>query len=226
MREKINRMKSSSAALAALLLLVGFVIVYVPREPAEAQQEPSNEPAAMVARGDIAFAANNQTVEILREIVKTSKPTDLLLSVTAVASIITEVATTVNDNEFARGQLEVFVTLDGQVVTPPDSPAPPGPGNPPQGDTGPVVFANRLYQRQTTLFDDTDATIRTFMDTRHAAGFNWMALNVGSGTHLIQVFARYTQANSTQGTASGVIGNRSLIVQPVKAARDETITIN
>lgn len=208
--------------LASVLLLSNMV-----SEKVGAQQEPSNKPAAMIARGDITFATTGQTVEILKEVVKTSKPTDLLMSVTAESSIITDVMTTGDDDQFARGQLEVFITIDGQVVTPPPSPAPPGPGNPPQGDTGPVVFANQRYQRITMLGgDDTTDTIRTFLETRHAAGFNWMALNVGSGTHTIRVFAEYTQQNSAAGSATGVIGNRSLIVQPVKAAQSETITVN
>ena len=35
-------------------------------------------------------------------------------------------------------------------------------------DDGRVTFCNRLYERETTLFDDEDATIRTYMATRQA----------------------------------------------------------
>lgn len=222
MAEKLGFLRSRIMAFVGLFLLVIF-IAHVP----VSAQEPSNKPAAMIARGDITFVNNGQTVEILSEIVKTSKPTDLILSVTAESSIITDVTTTGNDDQFARGQLEVYIEIDGQVVTPPANPLPPGPGNPPQGDTGAVVFANQRYQRITMLgTDDTNDTIQTFLETRHAAGFNWMALNVGSATHTIKVFARYTQQNSAAGNATGVIGNRSLVVHPVKSARNETITIN
>lgn len=210
-------------------VLLGLGILCLATQPMVAQtSEGANKTAAMIARGDIAFTAPGQPVKILEEWVKTSKPTDILLSVTAESSIITDVTTVGNDDQTAKGQLEVYIHVDGQLVTPPAMPAPPGPGNPPQGDTGPVVFANRMYQRQTTLFDDTDATIRTFMDTRHAAGFNWMYLNAGSGLHHIEVFAQYTEfeSDAVKGRAEGVIGNRSLIVQPVKSAVRETISIN
>jgi hypothetical protein len=187
-------------------------------------QEPSNKTSAMIVRGDLVFAAPGQPVLIAEELVKTSKPTDLLLSFTAESSIITNVSTVGNDLERATGTLNVEILIDGQPVM---AAGPAGPGNQPHGDTASVVFANRTYERQTSLFDDTDATIRTFIDTRHAAGFNWMAFNVGSGVHRIQVFATYNEFESSpQATASGVIGNRSLMVQPVKSAVRETVTLN
>ena len=203
-------------------VLLGLGLLCLSALPAEAQ-ESANKTSAMVARGDINFLANGQTVEILSEVVKTSKPTDLLLSVTAESSIITDVTTMGNDDQYAKGALQVYITINGNVVM---SPAPAGPGNLPHGDTGGVVFANRMYQRQTTLFDDEDATIRTFMDTRHAAGFNWMAFNVGSGTHTIKVFATYSQENTGTASASGAIGTRSLVVQPVKSGVRETVSLN
>ncbi len=189
--------------------------------------DPANKTSAMIARGDIAFAAPGQPVLIAEESVKTSKPTDLLLSVTAESSIITQVMTTGSETQSADGTLEVFITIDGQVLTQP-APAPVGPGNPTHGDTAAVVFANQAYRRTTQLGADDDSdTIQTYLQTKHASGFNWMAFNVGSGTHRIQVFARYTEnETSPEATAQGVIGNRSLIVQPVKSAVRETVAIN
>ncbi len=51
-------------------------------------------------------------------------------------------------------------------------------------------------------------------------------LNAGSGTHIIEVFATYSEAESGDATAQGVIGNRSLVVQPVKCQVDETVVDN
>ena len=161
-------------------------------------------------------------VEVLREIVKASKPTDLLLSVTAESSIITDVTTVGTDSSRAEGKLEVFLTVSQQPLAAPS----PAPSAGTHADTAPVVFANRVYQRD-TVFADEDATIRTFMDTRHAAGFNWAVLNVGSGTWYIQTWARYTEVEKAApggpATARGFIGNRSLVVQPAKCEVRETI---
>ena len=214
--EKVTRRGFS---LLGIPLVAGALAALAGKREAAAQtQEAANKTSAMVARGDLQTLVPGQTVLILEEIVKTSKPTDLILGVTAESSIITEVTTVGNDTQTATGRIEVFIAIDGKVV--------PTVGNPPQMDPGTVVFANRTYERQTTLFDDEDATIRTFVDTRHAAGFNWMAFNVGSGTHSIQVFAVYTEKETARGMAKGVIGTRSLIVEPVKAFVRETIAIN
>ena len=214
--EKVTRRGFS---LLGIPLVAGALAALAGKREAAAQtQEAANKTSAMVARGDLQTLVPGQTVLILEEIVKTSKPTDLILGVTAESSIITQVTTVGNDEQSATGRIEIFVTIDGNVV--------PTGANPPQTDPGTVVFANRTYERETTLFDDEDATIRTYMNTRHAAGFNWMAFNVGSGTHRIRVFARYTEAQTTTATAEGVIGTRSLIVEPVKAFVRETITLN
>lgn len=216
---------SISAAVKSLLVVIGAIAL---ANPVVAQtNEPANKTSAMIARGDILFAAPGEPVLIAEERVKTSKPTDLLLSVTAESSILTKVATIGSETQETDGTLEVFIVIDGQVLQPP-APAPVGNGNPPHGDTAAVVFANQAHGRTTELGqDDETDRVETYLRTKHASGFNWMAFNVGSGTHHIQVFARYTEAESSpQATSEGVIGNRSLIVQPVKSAVRETVTLN
>lgn len=226
-RETLNSARSrGSAVVKSLLGAIGLCVIA--QQGALAQtNEPANKTSAMIARGDIVFATSGQPVLIAEELVKTSKPTDLLLSVTAESSIITQVKTMGSEMQSADGKLEVYIAIDGNIVNGP-APSPVGPGNPPHGDTAAVVFANQAYRRTTSLgLDDTQDTIETYLKTKHASGFNWMAFNVGSGTHRIQVFAQYTETEtSPQATAQGVIGNRSLIVQPVKSAVRETVTLN
>jgi hypothetical protein len=195
--------------------------------------DPANKTSAVIMRNDIVFADPATDVLLAEEFVKTSKPTDLLLSVTAESSIITNVMTTGSETQRAEGQIEVYIRIDGQMYVQP-APAPVGVGNPPHGDTAEVVFANQIYSRRTQFNDPMDNSdqIETYLQTKHAAGFNWMAFNVGSGTHHIEVFARYTETqtgavDAPGGTfAQGIIGNRSLVVQPVKSAVRETVAIN
>ena len=189
---------------------------------ADAQtSEPANKPAVAINRGNITFIEDGETVKILQETVKTSKPTDLLFSVTAESSILTHLTTTGNQTSSADGTLSVYVTVNGQVVHPTGGP---GQGHPTNGDTAEVIFANQAYTR-TTSFNtlDQDHSIETYLRTKHASGFNWAVLNAGSGTHVIEVWARFNDAESGNGTAEGVVGNRSLVVQAVKCEVDETI---
>lgn len=182
---------------------------------ADATHEPANKTSAAGSSTEFIPGTETTPTVILSEFVKTSKPTDLILGVTLECSITTEVTTVGSDDQTAFGQIRVWVEIDGvPVKVAQDDP-----------DNGRVVFCNRTYQRTTTLFDDEDATIKTFMQTRSANGFNWMALDVGSAVHKIEVKAALTLSATTDKTkAAAVIGNRTLIVEPTKAANDEAVT--
>jgi hypothetical protein len=135
--------------------------------------------------------------------------------VTTECSITTELTTVGNDFSEAMGQVKVWVEIDGKPVKVSSDDT---------NEPGRVVFCKDLYQRTTTLFDDEDATIKTLQSTRNANGFNWMALNVGSATHLIQVKATLTTNASQNAQAMAAVGKRTLIVEPTKAANDEDVT--
>jgi hypothetical protein len=52
-----------------------------------------------------------------------------------------------------------------------------------------------------------------------------MALNVGSATHLIEVKAELTNVEFTaQASAIAAVGKRTLIIEPVKSANNETVS--
>lgn len=162
-------------------------------------------------------------MKILTETVKTSKPTDLLLSVTAECSIITDVATVGDQTQQAGGKIEVFLTMNNDP-TPLMPTGGTGPSHPTQGDTAEVVFANQVYRKSTTVgLDDQMDRHQTYLETKHANAFNWAVLNAQSGVHTIHVWARYTENETTSATATGMIGNRSLVVQPVKCQVHETV---
>ena len=192
-------------------LVAGAVAVVITGQGAVATHEPANKVSAAGATTEVLSPAEN--VVILQDQVKTSKPTDLILGVTAECAITTELTTTGNDSANAFGLVRLWVTIDGVPV------------KVAQGDSdGKVVFCNRAEERQTTFFDDEDATIRTFQMSRQANGFSWMALDVGSAVHTIAVRAELTRGSTGDASALAAIGKRTLIIEPVKAANDEKIT--
>jgi hypothetical protein len=199
-----------SAAVIAGGLLFGVIA------PAGANHEPANKVSASGSTREVFGVPNGSTTELLMsERVKTSKPTDLILGVTAECSITTDVTTVGTDTQGAEGLIRLWITIDGKAV----------PVSTADNDSGRVVFCNRLYERTTQLgSDDDEDSIRTFMRTRNANGFNWMALNVGSATHTIEVWAELTTDATARASALAVVGNRTLIVEPVKSANDEAVS--
>lgn len=203
---------------APWLVTAAVLVLAVVGSGAQAGHEPANKVSAAGSETELIRPANapgSNTVTILSERVKTSKPTDLILGVTAECSITTDVTTVGSDDETAFGAIRVWVEIDGNPV----------PVSEEDTDQGRVVFCNRTYQRVTSLgSDDENDSIRTFMQTRSANGFNWMALDVGSATHLIEVKAELTTAETAGADTIAVVGNRTLIVEPVKATNDEKVT--
>lgn len=195
-----------SAAVIAGGLLFGLVV------PAGAGHEPADKVSASGSTREV-FTPGPHL--LMSERVKTAKPTDLILGVTAECSITTDVTTVGTDTQGAEGLVRVWIEIDGTPV----------PVSSTDNDAGQVVFCNRLYERSTQLgADDTNDSIRTFMRTRSANGFNWMALNVGSATHTIEVWAELVTDATARSSALAVVGNRTLIVEPVKSANDEAVS--
>jgi hypothetical protein len=180
-----------------------------------ATHEPADKVSAAGSTGVV--AAPGQSVTLLQDQIKTAKPTDLILSVTAECTITTELTTVGNDNQFSSGLVRVWVEIDGK-------PVPVSQDDNVAGDVGKVNFCDRLEERETTLFDDEDATIRTLQRVGQSAGFNWMALDVGAAVHTITVKADLTTTASQDASALAAVGKRTLIIEPTKAANDEAIT--
>lgn len=175
-------------------------------------QEPANK---VSASGSTMEVFDPGTVTLLTEKVKTSNPTDLILGATLECSITTDVTTVGSDDQKAVGLIRVWVEIDNVPV----------PVSADDKGAGKVVFCNRTYQRVTQLgSDDNSDSIRTFIETRDANGFNWMALNVGSATHTITLKAELTTTATANASAKAVVGNRTLIIEPVKSANNEAVT--
>ena len=207
---KLRGLNKVGALVGALFVTASIFAI---SGQAIANHEPANKVSAAGSSTELVPATEPVGTVILSEQVKTSTPSDLILGVTAECSITTDVTTVGTDTQGAEGTLKFWVEVDGV-------PVPVAQDDP---DAGRVVFCNRLYER-TTQFADQDAMIKTFLRTRNANGFNWMALNVGHGVHTIEVKAQLTTDATARASATGVIGNRTLIVEPVKSANDEVVT--
>ncbi|HEX9890130.1 MAG TPA: hypothetical protein VGA69_11665 [Nitriliruptorales bacterium] len=193
------------AALAATVLI--------------AANEPANKTNVAAAESEVAFVVDQPT-ELLHETLRVSKPQDLILAVTAECSILSEITTVGNDTASTNGQLRLYITIDGQHVPVSDA----------DKDAGRVVFCDREYQRTTSLFDDPDATIEDYLATRSANAFNWVVLGAGhwdadgDGLLDVTVWAEYDETNvGEESDSTGVIGNRTLIIQPTHAKNSETL---
>lgn len=204
----MRRLGALVAGLSVLALAGSFGSV----SPLRANGLPADKVSASGSTTEVIGAG--EVVTLLSEKIRTSSPADLILSATAECSITTEVTTVGNDSQSAFGQVRMWIEIDGEPVPVAQNDA----------DAGRVVFCNRTYQRETSLFDDEDATIRTFLETRAANGFNWLRLNTGSGIHLVELKAEFTTQSTDSASALAAVGNRTLVVEPTKAAHDEEIT--
>ncbi len=204
--------KAKAPLVAAGAIIIGALLLNQPG--AIATHEPANKVSAAGSTTEV--AGPNETVVLMSERVKTSATTDLILSVSAECAITTALRTVGDDHARAAGNVQIWVEIDGTPV-----------GVDSADETGRVVFCRRVDEREMTGWDDDDedGTIRTFQETRQANAFNWMALDVGSATHLIEVKARLFQETPVgDATATMAVGRRTLIVEPVKAAGHEAVT--
>ena len=203
------------AGLAAGALLFGGVF------GAGATHLPADK---VVASGStLEVVGPNAEVTILSATLRSSSPSDLILSVTLECSIFTRLLTGPSDNggvstATAAGTVRTWIEVDGQIVPVNSSTA----GN----DRDKVTFCNRTYSRTVTDSEDPldgQDIEEDFIDTKTANSFNWVRLNVGSGIHEITVKATLVQETTGDATAEAAIGNRTLVVQPAKLANDATI---
>lgn len=196
--------------LAVALAALAFTATQV-----GATHQPANKVSA--AGSTAVVIAPNTAYTLLSEKIKANKPTDLILGVTLECVITTEVTTVGNDLQSAEGSVRVWVELNGvPVPVSADDTAP--------GDVGKVTFCNQFEERETTAFEDEDATIRTLNRAGAANGFNWLRLNAGTGIQTIEVKADLTTTASDTASALAAVGKRTLIIEPVKAANDEEVT--
>jgi hypothetical protein len=178
-----------------------------------ADHRPNHEPAnkvAVTASTDVVFGPGTE-VTLLEEQIRTASRTDLILSVSLRCLIL--VRTTQSppaDMSHVLAVATVWVEVDGVPV--PVS----------THDDGRVPFCDQSRLITTTDLDEVNATSRT-LGGAHA--FNWMRLDAGQGVHTITVKAELLDTEGVADNARAVIGQRTLIIEPVKLARGDVPTV-
>lgn len=169
-----------------------------------------------VAASKLDIAGPNADVVLLSAQMRTSNPADLTFMVSAECSIVTSVTTMGNDSQQAFGQIRMWVTIDGQPVG--VIPATQG-----QSDDGRVVFCNQTYSSTTSGYTVDNPTVNTYLQTKHADAFNWVAMNVGNGVHTVQLHAELTQqvTDPSKDSAQMVVGNRTIVVNTTETAQNQ-----
>lgn len=198
---------------------------------------PTAANKAAASGRQVVVAAPGANVELLSVVMKTSKPEDLILQVTLECTIFTQLDTGgstapgATSSAYSHGSVQVWVTVDGNIVPISDSSMPPqNPADQTVGtDADKVTFCDREYQRTVTdgenPLDGLDRT-QDYIRTKSSHAFNWIRLNTGSGTHTIRVLANLTAVAMGQmdTTAQALVGNRTLIVEPTKTAVNAVVS--
>lgn len=164
---------------------------------------------------------------ILSTPIKTSTNADLILSLSSECAIAVSdfdvVTNGGSDTDSATAVVQVWVEVDGSAV--------PVNASAPTPDNGRIVLC-RLDRSSTTFqsfssFGGSTLVDNLFQATRTSNGFNWVARNVGGGTHTVDVKAQILHAASGSFTSfggfsisnppliQGVVGRRMLIVEAI-----------
>jgi hypothetical protein len=178
-----------------------------------ADHRPNHEPAnkvAVAASTEVVFGPGTE-ITLLEEQIRTASRTDLILSVSLRCLIlVTNVQSPPADLANVLAVATVWVEVDGVPV--PVS----------THDDGRVPFCDQSRLITTADLNEVNATTRT-LGGAHA--FNWMRLEVGQGVHTITVKTELLDTSAVGDNARVVIGQRTLIIEPVKLGRGDVPTV-
>lgn len=213
--EHTNRLQNRLMVTGTALLLLG--VLFVPGLVGEEGAAPDPQPADRVAvagsvlevmSAPLISGTTSEEVTLLEVDAKTSGGgTALVLQFTAECALWTQVMTVGNDDQEAIATVKAWIEINGEPVPV---------ASDDDDETGKIVLCNRAHRQTTSLFENENATIEQFLRTRTANAFNWVALDVGSGTHTIEVKAILETQATDLGDATAAVGKRTLIVDPVK----------
>lgn len=228
--------------LVGLLVLAVLFTAYTAQSAvAQSSAQPANKATAVADKLAVVSPGANQ--EILSTTMKTSKPTDLIMTVSLECAILTKLLTTGSGTGGATSEattnasVRVWIEQTGRGIVPLiSSSAPPQDGSTPNAgdETDKVTFCQREEGRRVTdaenAQDGVDTT-QTYQDTKTANSFTWVLLNAGSGTFGYTVHADIVEQGATctkdlatpETCSSALIGNRILVIEPTKMANNANV---
>lgn len=218
----MKRKRTVAGAIAVSMATAGFLAV-----GSSATHQPADKPFAAASK--TLRTGPTQRIELLAATVRNAKPTDMVLQVSMECGLITDTillgSTTpgAQDSTRATATVRAWIEVDGKIVPIVSSGSTPATGD----ETDKVTMCNRVFER--TVQDSEDPQdgydgSRDYIATKASHAFNWVRLNMGSGTHRIVLVGAVDAAATGASAADAYIGNRSLIGLPGKFANDATIT--
>jgi len=228
------------AGLLALVAAISITAVAIGQSSAQ----PADKAFAAASK-DKKFSATDGNQVLLTATVKNSKPTDMILQVSMECSIITDAVITgtqgATESTTTQGKVRTWITIDNDsnivpIISSSDPPQDPS-AQPKGDDSDKVTFCNRVFNRtakdQETPSNGLDYS-RDYIETKDANAFNWLRLNMGSGTHVIKLWGELTAdpegdcaftAMATPGSscAHAYVGSRSMIGEPTKLANNAVV---
>jgi archaellum component FlaG (FlaF/FlaG flagellin family) len=224
-RSRAGSLRTTYALLVALIAAT----VTVPAVVYATGSSPGGADKTVASGSKLEVIAPQADATLLTATIQTSTPEDLEFSVSAECDVLTSLTTTGSQSSEAQGNVQIWVTIDGNIV-PINSVS-----SPPQSQTGSrpgtmsdsVTFCHRDASQTFTDGDATSGsdTLTEYQDTKNAASFSWVWLNAGAGTHTIVVHGQLTNTTGGSGsaTADAYVGNRMLVVTPTKFSNSATI---
>jgi len=206
-------LRAGVVGLATLGLLMGTASALQPADKVAAVA--SNVEVMQVQGG---AGSSSSIVTLLRGTLRNSSPTDLLIDVTAETGLYTTATLLGSGESEGRAKVVVWLEIDGAYVPVTYDSNGDGVFNDP--DNGRVVFNNRDFGLSSTSLA---AVLTAFQRTRSANAFQWVALNVRSGIHTIEVKASLETTSLGAANAAAAVGKRVMVVEPAKLANDATI---
>lgn len=219
-QEAGRRALHSAVALLAASILGAS---YVAAQHASAEHSPANKIIASASK--LVQFEPGASVTLLTARLRTSRPTDLVLTIAAECAIFTGVDTAGTDAQFAQGAVRIWVEVDGAIVPIESASEPPqDPQSQPLGnESDKVTFCDRLNDRVTRDGNEDDFQSE-FESDKAANSFQWIRLNTGSGVHQIDVKADLVTTSSERSVADAYVGNRVLVVEAGKMSNDAAIS--
>jgi hypothetical protein len=209
--------------------VVGLMLISLPLAPqmmgdssdGPDQGVPANKTSVAASKIEFMSApltgpgSSSEEVTLLSTVMRSTNPSDLVVSVTLECALWTSVFNTGNDDNTARAAVKIWVEIDGTpIMINPDEPG---------EDDGKVTFCDRMHRQETADFDDEDARINQYLETRTANGFNWILIGVGQGVHEIVVKGQLETDVIGAGEAQAAIGKRTVVAEPFMFAHNEQL---